>query len=64
MYIGGGKEMAMIVDTHAHIYHRDEERYPMKKETFRPVPGVGTIEQLRRAAAPSVASRRLVALGQ
>ena len=40
----------MIVDTHAHIYHGDEERYPMKKEPFRPVPGVGTIEHLRREA--------------
>ena len=40
----------MIVDTHAHIYHGDEDRYPMTKEPFRPVPGVGTIEHLRREA--------------
>ena len=38
----------MIVDTHAHIYHEDEARYPMKEEPFRPRPGVGSINHLRR----------------
>jgi predicted TIM-barrel fold metal-dependent hydrolase len=37
----------MIVDTHAHIYHGDEARYPMKDEPSRPEPGLGTIEHLR-----------------
>lgn len=40
----------MIVDTHAHIYHGDETRYPMIEDPFRPSPGVGTIEHLRREA--------------
>ena len=38
----------MIVDTHAHIYHGDETQYPMIEDPFRPQPGVGTIEHLRR----------------
>ena len=38
----------MSVDTHAHIYHGDEEKYPMKNEPFRPISGVGTIEHLRQ----------------
>lgn len=40
----------MIVDTHAHIYHSDETQYPMIADPFRPRPGVGTIEHLRREA--------------
>jgi len=37
-----------IVDTHAHIYHADETRYPMIPEAYRPDEGVGTIEHLRK----------------
>ncbi len=56
-YIGGKKERAMIVDSHAHIYHQDEALYPMKAEPFRPEPGVGTIEHLRCEAAANGVDR-------
>ncbi len=37
----------MIVDTHAHIYSEDEERYPVIPDPLRPPPGTGTPERLR-----------------
>jgi len=39
-----------IVDTHAHVYHEDEQTYPMKETPYRPPVGTGTIEHLRREA--------------
>ena len=47
----------MIVDTHAHIYHGDDEQYPMKEDPFRPVPGIGTIEHLQREATANGVDR-------
>jgi len=41
----------MIVDTHAHIYHEDEVRYPKKDAPLRPPPGSGTIENLKQEVA-------------
>ena len=40
--------MDCIVDTHAHIYHGDEQAYPMKENPYRPAPGIGTVEHLQR----------------
>jgi len=37
-----------IVDTHAHLYAADEDRYPMIAKPYRPPEGTGTIEHLRR----------------
>jgi len=47
----------MRIDTHAHIYHGDEERYPMKEEPFRPVSGLGSIEHLRREMAANAVDK-------
>lgn len=35
-----------IVDTHAHVYHPDENRYPMIDQPSRPPDGTGTVEHL------------------
>ena len=40
----------VIVDTHAHIYHADETKYPKKEKPLRPPEGTGGIEHLRREA--------------
>ncbi len=40
----------LIVDTHAHIYSADEERYPMIDSPHRPPGGTGGIDHLRREA--------------
>ena len=37
----------MIVDTHAHIYSRDEDAYPVIEKPYRPPAGAGTPERLR-----------------
>jgi L-fuconolactonase len=37
-----------IVDTHAHIYHGDERRYPMRADPLRPPLGCGDIAHLQR----------------
>ena len=37
----------LIVDTHGHIYHPDESKYPMKENPRRPPPGIGDIEHLK-----------------
>ena len=37
-----------IVDTHAHIYHADETRYPMIDKPYRPQKDIGTIAHLHR----------------
>jgi L-fuconolactonase len=47
----------IIVDTHAHIYHQDEQKYPMSKDPYRPPEGTGTIEHLRRNMAESGVGR-------
>lgn len=53
-----------VIDTHAHLYHADEIRYPMIPEPHRPNPGIGTIEHLRRnMAAYAVAKVVLVQTG-
>ena len=36
-----------IVDTHAHVYAPDEERYPPIEEPLRPPGGKGSLEDLR-----------------
>lgn len=38
----------MRIDTHAHIYHGDEERYPMKDDPYQPTAGIGTLAHLQR----------------
>ena len=38
----------MIIDTHAHIYSSDEERYPPIDDPLRPPAGTGSAEHLRR----------------
>ena len=45
------------VDTHAHLYHEDESRFPMIEEPFRPTPGIGTIAHLRRNMSESDVDR-------
>ena len=37
----------MIVDTHAHIYSEDNEKYPFMNDPFLPGKGKGTIEDLK-----------------
>ncbi|MEW6750835.1 MAG: amidohydrolase family protein [Candidatus Latescibacterota bacterium] len=46
-----------IVDTHAHIYHADEQLYPMKPDPYRPPAGMGTVEHLRRDMAANGVER-------
>jgi predicted TIM-barrel fold metal-dependent hydrolase len=46
-----------IVDTHAHIYHDDENEYPKIEQPFRPQIGVGTIEHLRKDVAQAGVER-------
>ena len=36
----------LIVDTHAHLFSRDEETYPPKNNPSRPPEGTGTLERL------------------
>ena len=53
-----------IIDTHAHPYHPDESVYPMIPDPFRPPPGIGTIEHLRRDTSESgVAKAVLIQTG-
>ncbi len=37
-----------IIDTHAHIYHPDETRYPICPNPYRPPAGAGTLEHMER----------------
>lgn len=46
-----------IVDTHAHIYHPDETRYPMCENPYRPPEGTGDIAHLRKNMAESGVQR-------
>lgn len=39
----------LIVDTHAHIYSPDEEKYPTRDEPLRPPGGKASLEDLREA---------------
>lgn len=53
-----------IVDTHAHIYHPDGTRYPMRAEPLRPPAGTGDIGHLQREMqAAGVARAVLVQTG-
>jgi len=47
----------MIVDTHAHIYHEDETRYPKKPDPLRPPKGKGTIDHLNHDVADNGVGR-------
>jgi L-fuconolactonase len=38
----------MMVDTHTHLYHPDESKYPMRENPSRPPEGTGTVEHLWR----------------
>lgn len=40
----------MIIDAHAHVYSPDEAQYPPIERPYRPPPGTGTPEHLRREA--------------
>ena len=56
--------MMQIIDTHAHIYHANESRYPMKTEPLRPPTGTGHVGHLRREMqAAGVARAVLVQTG-
>lgn len=56
--------MKPIVDTHAHIYHADETRYPKIAEPLHPPEGTGGVEHLQREmAAAGVARAVLVQTG-
>ena len=41
----------LVIDTHAHLFSPDEERYPPRANPSRPPDGTGTIEHLRREMA-------------
>ena len=50
-----------IVDTHAHIYSRDEQKYPTIEKPKRPPGGKGTLEDLRKdSQAAGVAAACLI----
>ena len=38
----------LVIDTHAHLFSPDEEKYPPRENPARPPAGKGTIEHLRR----------------
>jgi predicted TIM-barrel fold metal-dependent hydrolase len=52
--------VAHIVDTHAHIYHPDETRYPMRTNPLRPPPGTGDIGHLRREMSAAGVTRAVL----
>jgi L-fuconolactonase len=52
--------MKQIVDTHAHIYHPDETRYPKIADPLRPPQGTGDVEHLRREMVAAGVSRAVV----
>lgn len=45
---GEPKRSLKVVDTHVHLYHTDESRYPMKSEPLRPPVGTGSMLHLHR----------------
>ena len=49
-----------IVDTHAHLYHPDENKYPMIEQPSRPPEGTGTIEHLHRETQQAGVARALL----
>jgi len=49
-----------FVDTHAHIYHANEGRYPKKENPLRPPKGTGGIAHLRREMAENNVSRTVL----
>lgn len=52
--------MRQIVDTHAHIYHPDEARYPKIAEPLRPPQGTGDVGHLRREMAAAGVTRAVL----
>ena len=38
----------LVIDTHAHLFSPDEERYPPRENPSRPAAGTGTVEHLQR----------------
>ncbi len=38
----------LVIDTHAHLFSADEERYPPRENPSRPPAGCGTIDRLQR----------------
>ena len=52
--------MKQIVDTHAHIYHTDETRYPKIAEPLRPPEGTGDITHLQREMAAAGVTRAVL----
>lgn len=50
-----------IVDTHAHLYHPDEGRYPPRPEPTRPPAGTGSIEHLMQTMT-AIGVTRVVAV--
>lgn len=49
-----------IVDTHAHIYSEDTEKYPLIPEPYLPQPGRGTIQDLKNEAETNSVARVVV----
>ena len=52
--------MDQIVDTHAHIYHPDETRYPKVTEPLRPPTGTGDVAHLQREMAAAGVTRAVL----
>ena len=50
----------IIVDTHAHIYSEDTEKYPQIPNPYLPQPGHGTIEHLKEEAENSNVHRVVI----
>lgn len=50
----------MYVDTHAHIYHPDETKYPMKPDPYKPPPGTGHIDHLMENMAEAGVGRTVL----
>jgi predicted TIM-barrel fold metal-dependent hydrolase len=47
----------LIVDTHAHIYHEDEARYPICDAPYRPPAGAGTLAHMNAERAANGVDR-------
>ncbi len=45
---GGAERQPLVIDCHAHPYGTDAELYPTVERPYRPPPGTGTLEHLRR----------------
>ncbi len=60
MITEGSEPGVLIVDTHAHIYHADEDVYPMKEDPLRPPQGTGTVEHLQKEMSGSGVERTVL----